>query len=142
MTFLCSSVVRDREMAQTISPTTASSQHLAFCLTLRKEFARADSKCGMTGICCSSAPGMDTCGTSYSQRSLESSDPFPAGVERWKPWISSSACVLMGSTCHNVCTQVPVLASVSFCNADISDAMFKKSSHLFGINLLIQMWGF
>lgn len=112
-----------------------------FCLTLCKDFARADSKRGMTGICCSSTPGMDICGTSYSQGSLKSSDPFRGGVGRLKTWLSL-ACTLMGSTCQKVCTQVRVLSSVSFCNADISDMMLKNSSHLFSIEQLLQILGF
>lgn len=83
-------------------------------LTLCKEFARADSKRGMTGICCSSTPGMDICGTSYSQRSLESSDLFRGGVGRLKPWPSSLSCTLMDSPCHTGRTQGQVSARVSF----------------------------
>lgn len=128
-------------MAQTILSIAKMLQPLLSCRTLRKEFARADSKRGMTGICCSSTPGMDICGMSYSQRGLESSDPF-RGVGRLKTWLSSLACALLGSTCHNVYTQLHVLASVSVCNADISDMMLKNSSHLFSIDQLLQILGF
>lgn len=75
-------------------------------LTLCKVLARADSRRGMTGICCSSAPGMDICGTSYSQSSLESSDPFRGGVGRLKTWLAPLACALVGSPCHDRCAQV------------------------------------
>lgn len=71
-------------MAQTILSIAKLLPDLLTYLTFCKEFARVDSKCGMTGICCSSTPGMDICGTSYSQRSLESSDPFRGGVGRLK----------------------------------------------------------
>lgn len=63
-------------------------------LTLCKEFAKTDSRFGISGICPSSIPGMDISGTSYSQIRLELVDPFRADSGSSKKWLSSSVCLL------------------------------------------------
>lgn len=60
-------------------------------LKLCKEFARADSRCGMTGICWSSTPAMDI-------------DPLRGGSDGAGTWLPSLACALMGPSFQDACT--------------------------------------
>lgn len=71
-------------------------------LTLRKEFAKTDSRFGISGICLSSTPRMDISGSLHSQTRLEPFDPL-WGVGSSKMWLSSLVCMLISSGCRALC---------------------------------------